>query len=157
MAQFQTFRAPLLLTLRKSGRKLFPSRLGNFSHQESLVCQLGDCVYPGHAKFIGGISIINQHRTNLDIFRQLDLHVATKYPEFLSALIDFVGEPNRDRVKIFVEARNRRFEQNPAGQWLQFVIDEARLRHAADNYRWLIAVAREYLNFLAVDQATCTR
>ena len=82
------------------------------------------------------------------------MRIEATNPERLTALIDLVNDADRLWIEILIQARDRPLEQNTTGERLNLVVRENRLRLGRQNDGRLVTVARENVDFLAVDHAT---
>ena len=98
------------------------------------------------------IVVLHERAPDLDRVGHLHLRVHARDPELVAALVDFVGDADEDRVQVAIHARHRAAEEDAAGERLDLVVAEARLRQARDHERGLVAVARDDLDLLAVDE-----
>ncbi len=124
----------------------------DLADHEGALAQLHREVGAGEREGRERVLVLHVDPAHLHAVGDLHLAVDAHHPELLAALVDFVGDANGDGVQVAVDARHRRLEEDPPGEDLDLVVGEARLRHARQDDGGLVAVARDDLDLLAVDE-----
>ena len=124
---------------------------GVLADEEGLLAELHRGVRAAHLERAERVVVAHRVRADLEPLGELVLAVGAVGPERRAALVELVGDADRDRVQVDVEARDRRLEQDPPGERLDLVVAEPRLRLDLQDQPGLVAVAREDLDLLAVD------
>jgi hypothetical protein len=86
-----------------------------------------------------------------------DVAAQAVHPERTTARFALVGDTDRNRIQVLVEARHGPAEQQPAGERLERVVGEARLGCDAEDDGGLVAIAHQHLDTLAAKRAVGMR
>ena len=123
-------------------------------HQHGFLENIPGGVNPAHRKFLAWIPVLDHRHTQFELVSQFVLRVDPGDPERCAALIELVGDADRDRIEIGVNAQYRRLEQQPSGEGLDLVVGEAALGFGIQDQARLVAVTREDFDLFAVDHRT---
>ena len=126
----------------------------HFGDEHGFLKNLPGGVEAAHGKFLARILVLDDGAADFERIGDFVLSVDAADPERGAALIEFIGDADRLRIEARIKAGHRRPEQQPPGVGFDLVVGETRLRLGLENQRRLVAVARDDLDFFAVDHRT---